>query len=93
MKCREREREREGNYSFLFPLFMEVVPHLFPWVGRGKTNCIYVTVFSSLAIWVPHPSLSIDPAFAVFSCVQAMVWLPVLWTFNMRTDVDACNCT
>ena len=26
---------------------------------------------------------------AIFSCVQTMVWLPVFWIFNVRTDVDA----
>ena len=30
---------------------------------------------------------------AVFSCVQTLLWLPVLGIFNMCTDVDACNCT
>ena len=28
-----------------------------------------------------------------FSCVQTMVWLPVFGNFNVRTDVDACDCT
>ena len=30
---------------------------------------------------------------AVFSCVQTKVWLPVLGIFNVRTDVNACDCT
>ena len=30
---------------------------------------------------------------AVFLCVQTMLWLPVLGIFNVRTDVDACDCT
>ena len=30
---------------------------------------------------------------AVFSCVQTMVWLPMLRIFNMHTDVDACSFT
>ena len=30
---------------------------------------------------------------AVFSCVQAKVWLPVLGSFNVHTDVNACDCT
>ena len=29
----------------------------------------------------------------VFSCVQTMVWLPAFGIFNVRTDVDACDCT
>ena len=37
-----------------------------------------------------YPFLSVC---AVFSCVQTMVWLPVLGIFNVRTDVDACDCT
>ena len=31
--------------------------------------------------------------FAVFLCVQTMVWLPVFAIFNMSTVVDACECT
>ena len=30
---------------------------------------------------------------AVFSCVQTLLWLPVLGIFNMHTAVDACDCT
>ena len=30
---------------------------------------------------------------AVFSCVQATVWLPMLGILNVRTDVNACDCT
>ena len=26
------------------------------------------------------------------SCVQTMVWLPVMGILNVRTDVDACDC-
>ena len=33
------------------------------------------------------------PVCAIFSCVQAMVKLPLFRIFNVRTDVDACNCT
>ena len=29
----------------------------------------------------------------VLSCVQTKVWLPVLGIFNMRTDVQTCDCT
>ena len=36
-----------------------------------------------------YPFLSVC---AVFSCVQTMVWLPVFGIFNVRTDVDACDC-
>ena len=48
---------------------------------------------------VPHcPLQEIGVAFeigvhVVFSCVQTMVWLPVFGIFNVRTDVDACDCT
>ena len=37
-----------------------------------------------------HPLLSVC---AVFSFVQTMVWLPVFGIFNVRTDVDVCDCT
>ena len=37
-----------------------------------------------------YPFLSVC---AVFSCVQAMVWLPVFGVFNVCADVDSCNCT
>ena len=37
-----------------------------------------------------YPFLSVR---AVFSCVQTMVWLPVFGIFNVRVDVDSCNCT
>ena len=30
---------------------------------------------------------------AVFSCVQSKVWLPMFGIFNVRTDVNACDCT
>ena len=30
---------------------------------------------------------------AVFSCVQTKIWLLVLGIFNVRTDVNACDCT
>ena len=30
---------------------------------------------------------------AVFSRVQIMVWLPLFGIFNVRTDVEACDCT
>ena len=29
---------------------------------------------------------------AVFLCDQTMIWLPVLESFTMRMDVDACDC-
>ena len=29
----------------------------------------------------------------VFSFVQTTVWLPMLGIFNVRTDVNSCNCT
>ena len=31
--------------------------------------------------------------FRVLLCVQTMVWLPVFGIFNVRADVDACDCT
>ena len=37
-----------------------------------------------------YPFLSVC---AAFSCVPTMVWLPVLGIFNVRADVDACDCT
>ena len=37
-----------------------------------------------------HPFL---PVCAVFSCVQTMVWLPVFGICNVRSDVDARDCT
>ena len=30
---------------------------------------------------------------AVFSCVQSKVWLPMCGIFNVRTDVNASDCT
>ena len=48
---------------------------------------------------VPHcPLQEIGVTFeigvhVVFSCVQTMVWLPLFGNFNVRTDVDACDCT
>ena len=33
------------------------------------------------------------PAFAVFSCVQTIVWLRVFQIFDVCTDVYACDCT
>ena len=32
-------------------------------------------------------------AMGSISCVQTMVWLPVMGILNVRTDVDACDCT
>ena len=37
-----------------------------------------------------YPLLSV---FAVFPCVQTTVWLSVFGIFNMRPDVDVCDCT
>ena len=37
-----------------------------------------------------YPFLSVC---AVFLCVQTMAWLPAFGIFNVRTDVDACDCT
>ena len=37
-----------------------------------------------------YPFLSVC---AVFSCVQTVVWLPVLGIFNVHTYIDACDCT
>ena len=37
-----------------------------------------------------HPFL---PVCVVFSYVQTMTWLPVFGIFNVRTAVDACDCT
>ena len=37
-----------------------------------------------------HPFL---PVCAVFTCVRTMAWLPVFGLFNVRTDVDTCDCT
>ena len=37
-----------------------------------------------------YPFLSV---FAVFSCVQTQVWLPMLGIFNLRTYLDARDCT
>ena len=37
-----------------------------------------------------HPFLTVR---AVFSCVQTKVWLPMLGIFNVRADVNACDCT
>ena len=34
-----------------------------------------------------------QPVRAVYPCVKAMVWLPMLGLFNVRTDVNACDCT
>ena len=38
---------------------------------------------------------SLLSVYAVFSCVspKKMVWLPVFGIFNVRTDVNACDCT
>ena len=30
---------------------------------------------------------------AVVSCVQTVVWLPVCWSFNVRSVGGACDCT
>ena len=37
-----------------------------------------------------HPFLTVH---AVFSCVQTKVWLSMLRSFNVCTDVYECNCT
>ena len=37
-----------------------------------------------------YPFLSVC---ATFSCVRTMAWLPVFGIFNVRADVDACDCT
>ena len=37
-----------------------------------------------------YPFLSVC---AAYSCVKTKAWLPVLGICNVRTDVDACDCT
>ena len=54
-------------------------------VPRGELGLPYLVRRSSL------PSSA--TVCAVFLCVQTMVWLPVFEIFNVRTDVDACDCT
>ena len=58
------------------------------------SSCVQTTV------WLPVCAVSSCvqtmvwlPVCAVSSCVQTMVWLPVFGFFNVRTDVDACDCT
>ena len=64
----------------------------------------YLTLHSSLVgnsgrlTWVKlqqrqeqrYPFLTVR---AVFSCVQAEVWLPMFGIINVHTDVNACDCT
>ena len=63
-----------------------------------STSLLLCGKFGSLT-WVRHRSCkssNIYPflsAFAVFVCVQTMVWLPVFRVLNMCTDVEACDCT
>ena len=37
-----------------------------------------------------YPFLTV---YAVFSCVQAKVWLPMLGILNVHIDVNVCDCT
>ena len=68
--------------------------------------CLFVILvlhYPSLEIRAPTPGKSTAGAraalypflsgYAIFSCVQTMLWLPVFGIFNTRTDVDACDCT
>ena len=67
-----------------------------------KTNCASALSFagnSGRLTWVRHSSRKSSAThcyhwvYAVFPCVQTMVWLPVSGIWNVRTDVDACDCT
>ena len=51
----------------------------FPYLGRAQQPQVQ---------HYPFPSVR-----AVFSCVQAMVWLTVFAIFNLHTDVNTCNCS
>ena len=74
--------------------------------GSSRQNCSFrFSTSLSLAgnsgrlTWVRHSSRKSSATHsylavcAVFSCVQTMVWLPVLGIFNVRVDVAACDCT
>ena len=52
-------------------------------------------VNSGSAVLAPYfqiCGLRIGLVYAVFSCIQTMVWLPMLGIFNEQTDVNAHSC-
>ena len=38
-------------------------------------------------------SLSVDQVWALSPCVQTILWLTILWLFNIQTDVNKYDCT
>ena len=67
-----------------------------PWVP-WRTTSLSLAGNSGRLTWVRHSSRKSSATYSyqcvVFLCVRTMVWLPVLGIFNVRTDVDACDCT
>ena len=45
------------------------------------------------AIAAASAALPIPNSRAAFSCVQTKAWLPMLGIFNVRTDINTCDCT
>ena len=52
-----------------------------------------LVALSGMAQQPQKPRFPFLPLCAVVVCVQTVVWLPVYGNFNVRTDVDACDCT
>ena len=63
-------------------LFMEMVTHFW----RNRLHNMWQSL-------IPIVSSGVDPVCAVFLCVQTVVWLPMLGTFNVCTGASACDCS
>ena len=69
-----------GFFFFFFALYLSLVENL------GRLTWVKLQQPQEQR----YPFLTVH---AVFSCVQTKVWLSILGVFNVRTDVDACDCT
>ena len=76
-----REREKNEDWIWRRNYFFIVPCGKFgsPYLGKAQQPQEQRYPFLSMCV--------------VFPCVQTVVWLPVFGIFNVRTDVDACDCT
>ena len=62
------------------------------WYGCQRVQCFCVSILSVFAVFLCVQTMVWLSVFAMFLCVHTMVWLPVFGIFNVCTD-DACNST
>ena len=79
-----------GAFHFIvFYIYIYVLFLIFHCYFKGNSGCVTRVSHSSCKSSTTHFYQWVQ----YFWGVQTVVWLPVFETFNVRTDVDACECT